>query len=49
MKKKTEDLLNQLVDQLENKEDFDKVRDQLLKRGVESLLKAEMCSFRSRS
>ena len=42
MKKKTEDLLNQLVDQLENKEDFDKVRDQLLKRGVESLLKAEM-------
>jgi len=42
MKKKTEDLLNQLVDQLENKEDFDKVRDQLLKRGVEALLKAEM-------
>ena len=42
MKKKTEDLLNQLVDQLKSKEDFDKVRDQLLKRGVESLLKAEM-------
>ena len=42
MKKKTEDLLNQLVDQLKSKEDFDKVRDQLLKSGVESLLKAEM-------
>jgi len=42
MKKKTEELLDQLVDQLKNKEDFDKVRDQLLKRGVESLLKAEM-------
>ena len=42
MKKKTEDLLNQLVNQLESKEDFEKVRDQLLKRGVESLLKAEM-------
>lgn len=42
MKKKTEDLLNQLVAQLKSKEDFDKVRDQLLKRGVESLLLAEM-------
>ena len=42
MKKKTEDLLNQLVNQLESKEEFEKVRDQLLKRGVESLLKAEM-------
>ena len=42
MKKKTEDLLNQLVNQLESKEDFEKIRDQLLKRGVESLLKAEM-------
>lgn len=42
MKKKTENLLNKLVHQLEGKEDFDQVRDQLLKRGIESLLKAEM-------
>ena len=42
MKKSAEELLNKLVDQLESKEDFDKIRDQLLKRGVEALLKAEM-------
>lgn len=42
MKKKTEDLLNELLKQLEGKEDFDELRDQLLKRGIETLLKAEM-------
>lgn len=42
MKQNTSELLNQLISQLENKEDFDQVRDQLMKRGVESLLKAEM-------
>ena len=42
MKKNTNDLLNQLIDQLQGKEDFDQVRDQLFKRGIESLLKAEM-------
>lgn len=42
MKKNTSDLLDQLIKELEGKEDFEQVRDQLLKRGVESLLKAEM-------
>jgi len=42
MKKQTEDLLDELVSQLEGKEDFYELRDQLLKRGIESLLKAEM-------
>ena len=42
MKKNTSELLDQLINELEGKEDFDQVRDQLLKRGVESLLKAEM-------
>lgn len=42
MKKETNELLDKLVKQLENKEDFDLVRDQLLKRGVEALLKGEM-------
>lgn len=38
----TSKLLEELVSQLKNKEDFDQVRDQLFKRGVESLLQAEM-------
>ena len=42
MKKNTSELLDQLIKELEGKADFDQVRDQLLKRGVESLLKAEM-------
>lgn len=42
MKKNTSELLNELVAQLEGKEDFDQVRDQLFKRGIESLLKAEL-------
>jgi transposase-like protein len=42
MKEVTNDLLDKLVGELENKEDFLQVRDQLLKRGIESLLKAEM-------
>ncbi len=42
MKKNTSELLGQLISQLEGKEDFDQLRDQLFKRGIESLLKAEM-------
>lgn len=42
MKKTTSELLDQLISQLQGKEDFDQLRDQLFKRGVESLLKAEM-------
>jgi len=42
MKKNTSELLDQLINQLEGKEDFEQIRDQLFKRGVESLLKAEM-------
>lgn len=42
MKKNTSELLDQLISQLQGKEDFDQLRDQLFKRGVESLLKAEM-------
>lgn len=42
MKKKTANLLDELVSQLEGKEDFNNVREQLLKRGIESLLKAEL-------
>lgn len=42
MKQNTSDLLDQLITQIEGKEDFDQIRDQLFKRGVESLLNAEM-------
>jgi len=42
MNEKTNKLLEELVKQLENKEDFELVRDQLFKRGVESLLQAEL-------
>ncbi len=34
--------LDVLVSKITNKEDFDQIREQLLKRGIESLLKAEM-------
>lgn len=42
MNEKTERLLEELVSKLKNKEDLQQVRDQLFKRGVESLLKAEL-------
>lgn len=42
MKKKTEELLMALIGELEGKEDFKEVKDQLFKRGVESLLQAEL-------
>jgi len=42
MKEKSEDLLNQLIGQISSKEEFDKIKDSLFKRGVEALLKAEM-------
>lgn len=42
MKEETNQLLDSLIGQLSNKEEFDELRDQLFKRGVESLLKAEM-------
>lgn len=42
MNTELEKQLEALIDKIDNKEDFEKVREQLLKRGVESLLKAEM-------
>lgn len=42
MKEKTEKLLEDLLSQVKNKEEFYELRDQLFKRGVESLLNAEM-------
>lgn len=42
MKPELEKQLEALIGKINNKEDFDLVRDQLLKRGIESLLKSEM-------
>ena len=42
MKEKTNQLLEQLIAELKGKEDFEELRDQLFKRGVEALLKAEL-------
>ena len=42
MNPKLEQQLENLIGQISNKEDFEQVQDQLLKRGIESLLKAEM-------
>ena len=42
MKKESEKLLESLISQLEGKEDFEELREQLFKRGVEALLKAEL-------
>ncbi len=42
MKEKTNQLLEELISQLQGKEDFDELRDQLFKRGVEALLNSEM-------
>lgn len=42
MNTELEKQLDALIGEFKNKEDFDKVKDQLLKRGIESLLKAEM-------
>src|SRR5690554_1714989 len=42
MNPELEKQLEALIGKISNKEDFDTVRDQLLKRGIESLLKAEM-------
>jgi putative transposase len=42
MNEKTEKLLEELVGKLTSKEDLELMRDQLFKRGVESLLKAEL-------
>lgn len=42
MNTELEEQLNSLIGKINNKEDFELVKDQLLKRGVESLLKAEM-------
>lgn len=39
---KTNELLEQLIQELKSKEDFEAVREQLFKRGVEALLKAEL-------
>lgn len=42
MKDKTKELLDSLLEQIKDKEEFKQVQDQLMKRGVESLLKAEL-------
>lgn len=42
MKDKTKDLLDQLLGQIGDEQEFRQVQDQLFKRGIESLLKAEM-------
>jgi|GEM_PF-4685560 len=42
MNPELENQLDALIGKISNKEDFYIVRDQLLKRGIESLLKAEM-------
>ena len=42
MKKETNDLLEELIKQLEGKEDFYELRDALFKRGVEALLDSEL-------
>ena len=42
MNTELEKQLEALIGEIKNKEDFDKVKEQLLKRGIESLLKAEM-------
>ncbi|WP_323028565.1 IS256 family transposase [Gelidibacter japonicus] len=42
MNTELEKQLEALIGEIKNKEDFDNVKEQLLKRGIESLLKAEM-------
>jgi transposase-like protein len=42
MNPELEKQLEALIGKISNKEDFHAVRDQLLKRGIESLLKGEM-------
>ena len=42
MKDKTQELLDQLLSQIGDQKEFKQVQDQLFKRGIETLLKAEM-------
>jgi transposase-like protein len=42
MKEKTRALLDTLIGEIKNEQDFNQVRDSLFKRGIQSLLKAEM-------
>lgn len=42
MKEKSEELLEKLISQISNKEELEQIRTSLFKKGVESLLKAEM-------
>ena len=42
MKEKTKVLLDSLLEQIKNKDEFKEVQDQLKKRGIESLLKSEL-------
>jgi len=42
MKEKTQKLLDDLIDQIDDEKQFRLVQDQLFKRGIESLLKAEL-------
>ncbi len=45
MKEKTQKLLDDLIDQIDDEKQFRLVQDQLFKRGIESLLKAEMSAL----
>lgn len=42
MKEKTKELLDSLISQIGNKNEFDELQDQLFKRGIQSLLNAEL-------
>lgn len=42
MNEQAQKLLDELVSKIENKEEFEAIREQLFKRGVESLLNAEL-------
>ena len=42
MNTELEEQLNALIGKITNKDEFSQVKDQLLKRGIESLLRAEM-------
>lgn len=45
MKEKTQKLLDDLIDQIDDEKQFRLVQDQLFKRGIESLLKAELSAY----
>ena len=48
MQEQTNELLDKLISQLKGKEDFEELREQLFKRGVEALLQSEMSAHLGR-